>query len=550
MVIYPDSFNIKPDSEVTVSFSNLLNAASENPKPKSLLLEKGNYVFLSKYANERELYITNTIAEDGYSKNEKKNIHKIALDLKGINDLEIDFNNSNFILDGKMTNIVIENCENITLKNLNIETVQPDVHKITILKSSPFYVTFKIDETSNYKEENGEYFWYGTDYKLGFTEFKNTGTWIPTAKPSNYSHIVRNGSHPFLGVSSIKEIAPRTFKARYIVPKDFVAGQIFYIYTKARKNAGIFVDGSKNIKLENVSQRFNYSFAFVAQNSENITLNNIDFSPRDGADVDFCSLADFMQICMCRGNVSVKNCNFSSAGGDGCNVHGIHFKVIESEGDTIVVKFSHAQTYGFNPLRVNDTINFVDPKTLLETGVSKIVQSEMVDKYHIKLKLSTRNNPVGMGTVIEDVTACPDFEFCENTLNRIATRGILATTRGRVLIENNKLLNTGMSGILVSDDALSWYESGPVKSMMIRGNAFMNCEDNAILIAPENRKFAGYVHENIFIDNNLFVLNSIPALNVNSSRNIRMRDNVYKGKPSFGKYVIYKNVESLVTDTP
>ena len=39
MVIYPDSFSIKPDSEVTVAFSNLLNTASENAKPKNLLLK-------------------------------------------------------------------------------------------------------------------------------------------------------------------------------------------------------------------------------------------------------------------------------------------------------------------------------------------------------------------------------------------------------------------------------------------------------------------------------------------------------------------------------
>ena len=101
MVIYPESFNIKPDSEVTVNFSNLLNTASENAKPKSLLLQKGNYVFLSKYALERELYITNTIADKEYSETDKKHIHKIALDLKGINDLEIDFNNSTIILHTK-----------------------------------------------------------------------------------------------------------------------------------------------------------------------------------------------------------------------------------------------------------------------------------------------------------------------------------------------------------------------------------------------------------------------------------------------------------------
>ncbi len=550
MVIYPDSFNIKPDTEVTVNFTNLLNTASENAKSKSLLLEKGNYVFLSKYAQERELYITNTIADKEYSETDKKHIHKIALDLKGINDLEIDFNNSTIIIDGQMTNIVIENCENITLKNLSIETVQPNVHKITILKASPFYVTFKIDESSNYKEENGEYYWYGTDYVSAFTDNKNTGAWIPTGKPSNYSHLTKNGSHPFYGVSSIKEIAPRVFKARYIVPKDFVEGQIFYIFPKARKNVGIFIDGSKNVKLQNITQRFNYGLGVVAQNSEDIELTRLDFSPRDGAEVDFCSLADFICISMCRGKVSVKQSNFNSSGYDCCNVHGIYFKVLETDGDTVILGYSHRRTFGFNPLRVNDIISFIDPKTLSELGSSKILQSEMIDRYRIKLKLSTRNNPVVAGTVVEDVTACPDFEFSDNTLNRITTRGLLVTTRGKILVENNKFLNTGMSGIYVANDALTWHESGKVKSMMIRGNAFMNCEENSILIAPENRRFQDFVHENIYIENNLFVLNGIPALNVNSTKNVVMKSNVYKGKPSFGKYVISKNVEGITYDIP
>jgi predicted lactoylglutathione lyase len=85
---------------------------------------------------------------------------------------------------------------------------------------------------------------------------------------------------------------------------------------------------------------------------------------------------------------------------------------------------------------------------------------------------------------------------------------------------------------------------------MIRGNAFMNCEENAILILPENRRFQDFVHENIYIENNLFVLNAIPALNVNSTKNVIMKNNVYKGKPAFGKYLISKNVEHLTADTP
>ena len=46
------------------------------------------------------------------------------------------------------------------------------------------------------------------------------------------------------------------------------------------------------------------------------------------------------------------------------------------------------------------------------------------------------------------------------------------------------------------------------------------------------------------------MLNSIPALNVSSTKNILMKANVYKGKPSFGKYIIAKNVQGLTADIP
>ena len=106
LVIYPDSFSIKPDSEVTVAFSNLLNTASENAKPKNLLLEKGNYVFLSKYANERELYISNTIGDKEYSETDKKHI---ADKQKATTDVTVPFNKplSEFLYFLKLTQILV-----------------------------------------------------------------------------------------------------------------------------------------------------------------------------------------------------------------------------------------------------------------------------------------------------------------------------------------------------------------------------------------------------------------------------------------------------------
>lgn len=546
MVIYPEMFSIKPDTDVTKCFNNLFNTVSEAGAKKTLLLSKGKYVFRSKSAKERELYITNTISESDYEQGEPKNMHKIALDIKNVNDLEIDGNDSTFIIDGRMTNMVIENCNNITVKNCTIDVAMPDVHKVTVTKASPFYINFEVENDCNYIEENGKYYWVGTDYKFGFLDYKESGGWMITATPENYYHTLRNNEHPFSDVSSLKETAPGVFTARFITPKNYVKGQVFYFYCRKRKNVGIFIQNSKNIKLENIKQHFNYGLALVAQNSENITVDGVDFSPEKGRGI--CSLADFSQICMCRGKVKITNSNFDSSGDDVVNVHGFHFKIVKSDKDKMTVKFPHPESYGFECIRDGDIIAFIDPKSLREVGQTKVISAVLRDKYYYDLTLVTFSPPLGVGGVIENVSANCDFEFSGNTVNRVVTRGVLVTTRGKVLIENNRFLNTGMSGILVSDDASSWYESGMVKNVKIKGNAFMNCDENAILIKPEIQKYNGPVHRNITIENNLFVLNNTHALNATACDNVVLKNNVYKGRARYNKKVITEDVTGLVEE--
>ena len=548
VVIFPELFSIKPDTDVTKHFAELFETVSISPSHKTLTLPKGTYLIRSKNASPRELYISNTIAEDEYPEGEERNMHRIALDMKGITDLEIDGSGSTLVIDGKMTNMVIENCCNITVKNIVIDTLNPDVHKMTVVKASPFYVTFKVDKTGSYCEENGQYYWYGTDYKFGFLDNNNSGFWMISARPSNYSHIKRNGAHPFSDAASLRETAPGVFQARFVTPKDYEVGQMFYFYPVERKNVGIAVINSKNIRFENITQHFNYSLAFVAQNSENITVDSSTFAPQPDSDIELASLADFVQISMCRGNIKINNCTFDSAGDDAANVHGFHFKIVEQQRDRITVKFCHPQSYGFDCLREGDIIAFIDPNSLLEVGRSKILSLKKRDSYLFDLVLTTYDPPLGVGGVIEDISACPNFEYTNNTVNRIVTRGVLATTRGRVLIENNRFLNTGMSGVLIADDAGSWYESGCVKNVTIRGNAFMNCEESAILIQPAVKAYRGAVHGTVNIENNLFILNNTHALAAACTEKITMNNNVYKGRAKYGRPAAVVSVDEFTSD--
>ena len=84
-----------------------------------------------------------------------------------------------------------------------------------------------------------------------------------------------------------------------------------------------------------------------------------------------------------------------------------------------------------------------------------------------------------------------------------------------------------MSGILIADDARSWFESGRVRDVTIRNNNFMECGGPVILISPENDRNEGYVHRNIAITNNRFQLTGTNAIFAKSVDGLKITDNLF-----------------------
>lgn len=127
----------------------------------------------------------------------------------------------------------------------------------------------------------------------------------------------------------------------------------------------------------------------------------------------------------------------------------------------------------------------------------------------------------------------PSVTIRDCRFERTNTRGLLITTRRKVLIENNTFYRTGMHAILIADDASGWYESGPVQDVTIRNNTFEECGYNqapgnyVIAIAPENHELVpGYmVHRNIRIENNVFKVYDFPVLTARSTEALIFKNN-------------------------
>ena len=522
-IINASDFGIVPDSEIAEKLTELFSFVKTVEGEKTVVFQKGTYHIDSDKCIKKILYITNTTGDEEYQKNETPHLNTVAFYLEGISDLVLDGNDSVFIIDGKATNASVIGCRNITLKNIEIRHSHPRMHEMTVVNKSKFSVDFEIDEDSLYKFEKGRMYFYGKDY-CEKADKDAVRTWWSGLIRKETPDKVERGFHPFRSKVKIKDIGDRKVRVYYTGTSRFSIGDRFCVYDVRRQYAGIFVDKSENITLENIKQRFNYSLALVVQDSENITVDSVEFAPEKGCARKMSSVADFIQLCMCRGKTVVKNSFFDGAGDDCLNVHGIHFKIKDKTDDKIKVSFMHSQTHGFNPLRVGDDIAFINPKTMLETGRAVIKHSELINEQEIMLTLDSTDNAV-IGEVIEDISACPDLDFVNNTATRIITRGLLITTRGKVNIENNHFLSTTMSGILLSDDAESWYESGMCQDVTIRNNIFDYCGETPILIKPENKEHKGAVHKNIKIIGNTFRKYDGVCFDIKSTDNVVIKDN-------------------------
>lgn len=545
MIFYAKDFGIVPDTEIGSKLAQLISKAAQTDEEKTLVFEKGVYHIDTDGCEEKTLYITNTVGDNEFSDGEVPHKSKVAVYFKNIKNLTVEGNGSTFLTDGHCTNIALEECENITLDGIELDTVNPPLHEFTVEQVKGRSVVFALNKSCKYVEKGGKYYLFGKGYRHRF--YAKGAFSSPVLIKANEPDHTQRVRHPFAGALSFKEIGAYKFRLTYLSTRRFEKGDKYYLFDTRRDNVGIFVNSCKNFTLKNSAQRYNCSLALVCQKTENITVDSVDFSPNGKDGRLICSLADFMQVCNCKGRVSVTNSNFCGACDDAINVHGIHMYIDGVDGNTLTLKFRHPQTHGFNPFFDGDEIEYVDRFTLECKGKAKILSSKLVSEHIVEITVDSTDGAAA-GMAVEDITLCPELIYSGNTLSRIATRGILVTTRGRTVIENNNFKNTHMAAILLSDDAKSWYESGPCRDVTIRNNRFGECRAQFISVLPENGANTNPVHKNIVIENNVFDSGFGKGIYLKCAENVTVKGNKIISSAKKKDFVKAVNCKNLVNE--
>jgi len=477
--------------------------------PVEVHFAEGRYDFFPDNIYREKYHISNTNGSPD-------SLKAVGMLLKHAKNFEISGVGAEIVYRGKMIEVCIDSCENISISDLHFDYNRPTVSEFKVVAAGDDYVDMQIHKDSKYKVENGNITWYGEGW------IYNTD--LLAQELDLETNDVRRMRDPLKGLK-FEEIEP--FLVRASGEHNMILGRIYQLRETFRDYAAVFTRRSKNITWKNVNFHFLHGMGIVCQFSENLTFDSVSIAPDSTSGRTTSAWADCLHISGCKGKVLVNNCIFSGAHDDAINVHGTYLRVVERISDKqIKVKFMHKQTYGFMALNAGDEIDFVNRESCKSYGLNKVKDAILLNPKEILLTLEeSAPLELKLKDVIENVTWTPEVEIRGCSVSRIPTRGFLLSTRRKVLVEENEFLTTHMSAILMAIDANNWYESGYVRDLAIRNNKFIRCAEPVILIEPGNSIANNTVYQNIRIANNEFVLRNELIVKAKSTKTLSVKGN-------------------------
>lgn len=497
-----------------------IGAAKAIDGPVVLEFPKGRYDFYPEHAAKIKYFISNTTTED-----ENPDVTKtIGLFFKEHRDLTVDGLGSLFMFHGKMTMIALDQCENVTLRNFSTDFERPTMSEMTVEAVGSDYLDVRTHPDSWYVIEEGKLTWIGESWKY------SDG---PAQEYDPVTNTTWRVSNPMTSANKIEQLNPLQLRLYFDHTLETKVGHVFQMRDGIRDQVGVFINQSMNISGIQLHLHYMHGLGIVGQFSENLTFDGLKLAPRPETGRTCAAFADFVHMSSVKGKVTIVNSHFEGAHDDAINVHGTHLQIIDQPApNQIIVRYMHGQTYGFDGFFPGDRIDFVHGHSLTVYANNTVKNSEMINLREILLTLE-QPIPVGIeaADVVENISWTAEVEIRNNRFLRIPTRGILVTTRKKVVIADNHMKGIQMSGILIADDAESWYESGMVTDVMIHRNQFMECGVPVINIAPENKEIhiENPVHRHIHIEDNEFLLRAYPVLYAKSTQGLHYINNQVLG---------------------
>ena len=519
---------IKPNTDITEALYKLF---CENGQNTEFVFENADYYFSKKKSMQFDYSLSNTT---------ELPVRTLGIWLKNMNSCVIEGNGARFWFEGHMQPLTLDNCENISVKDITVNWKKPLVAEGTVIAATDTYADVYISYDNFPHRLNNEWLefdvgggdWYELCNRSQIifephfrTVRRKTGDsfWIKNITSTDEKNVYRFWLHGWSGAE---------------------AGDILVLRHNERYHAGIFTERCKNILFDNITVHSCGGLGCLSQFCEDITYKQMHFIPdRSLGRVITGGRDDGMNITCNKGKITITECTFIGLMDDPINVHGCSVTADEViSPESLKCHYRHEQAMGFLYwASKGDEIAFIDRNNMSRIASFKVNSYNLENRDTFTLDFEDELPEyilklVNSGAVaLENLTNTAEVVCTKNRFGSCRARGMLISTPKPVLIENNYFESSG-SAILVAGDANNWFESGECNEVVIRNNTFTNacltsdyefCQ-GIISICPTipNPEVDKPFHKNIKIENNVFDTSDTQVLYAYSCKNLEFSNNL------------------------
>lgn len=499
------------------------------PDGSTILFPQGRYDFYPDSSHTRTYFESNT-----YDVNPKH----LAILLENKKHITINGQGSDFVYHGHIQPFTLDHCEDIRIKNINIDWDFPLTAESEVVEADSTKIILRIDTTQfPYRVHEKGLTFYAEDWEAGWRA--TGGSWLIEYTPD---HIIPpfTGDHGcingILDDLTYTALTPGLVKLSGSFTKTPAVGNFLVMRHSTRDHAGMFLFHSRNIILQNINVYHTAGLGILSQYCENITLRNVDMVPNPHKNRYLSSHDDGLHFMGCKGQIIIDSCDAQGLMDDPINIHGTCVPVVSRVNDTtLLCRFAHSMSSGLAWATAGDRVSFIEKKTMVSMGGGQVLAFNPINQDSFLLVFG-ESLPAHLGPTfsVENLSWTPDVSITNCFAGSCRARGYLISTPGKVLVENN-VFETSGSAILIAGDANYWYESGAVTDVRILNNEFRwPCNSSSyqfcqavITIFPEipEPDPARPFHRNITIEGNAFFPSDYPVLHALSVDGLRFRNN-------------------------
>jgi len=489
----------------------------------TLRFAKGEYHFRSP--SKLSYYISN---------HDNPQPHSVFLPVTNVTDLTIIGDGAAFVFHGNGIGMTLMDTRRATVKGIAFDWSRPPFTEARVESAEGERIVLRSDpKQCPVSVEKGRLFAVGE------------GWHAPIKIIAVFAGDTHEAILPTGGFGSLKALEGGAFSvevnAKRLV-RPLRRGDVAVLRDTFRPSPGVSLCRAHDTLLEDCSIHAGDGMGLVAQRCENVTVRGSGRAAdatagafaRKGTGRALSLQADATHFSNCKGQVLVENCLFEGMVDDAINVHSTCLRIESVHApDTIVCRYMHNQSTGFEVFLPGERLRFIKAATL-ENGAETIVKdAKMSDPQHVTLRLA---DPVparyAPGDAVENADWQPAVVFRNNIVRNSYCRAALFTTPGKVVCEGNLFDHVPRQVIQLEGDASGWYESGGCRDVAIRGNVFRGCGyirgEGLIQIKPNLKDIESQkerYHRNIVVEGNRFETFRMPLVRGRSVRGFAWRGN-------------------------